>query len=203
MTSAQVAETYGWNIGDTIDILLTNGVTMPMRIIGFNHDELSDGSGKAGITLDMTRVLGSNYVFSTQTGRYGGWYASAIRAEMPTIKELFPIEWQDNMKTVKKYSARQIGNSNIDTTDDDLFLLSVIEVGGTGETSKANNGAQEGTQYEYYKNNSWIKQFSSWSLRSCGADSSRNCCVVSIQGRITTIQASNSKPQNAGFAFCV
>jgi hypothetical protein len=32
-----------------------------MRIIGFNHDDLSDGSGKAGITLGMTHCLNTKY----------------------------------------------------------------------------------------------------------------------------------------------
>ena len=66
MTSEQVASIYGWNIGDTIDITLTTGEVTNWRIIGFNHDTLSDGSGKAGITLQMTHALRTLYKLTTQ-----------------------------------------------------------------------------------------------------------------------------------------
>lgn len=41
--------------GTTWSVKLTNDDTMTYRIIGINHDDLADGSGKAGLTFLTTR----------------------------------------------------------------------------------------------------------------------------------------------------
>ena len=40
--------------GTKFSVLLTNRITMEYRIIGINHDNLADGSGKAGLTFLTT-----------------------------------------------------------------------------------------------------------------------------------------------------
>ena len=39
-----------WNVGDTKDIVV-NGETLTVAIMGFNHDDKADGTGKVGITF--------------------------------------------------------------------------------------------------------------------------------------------------------
>ena len=55
-------------------IKLTNGQTMQYRIIGINHDDLADGSGKAGITfLATSRGIEPDITWSSNSG---GWEKS-------------------------------------------------------------------------------------------------------------------------------
>ena len=40
--------------GTIFSTKLTNGQTLAYRIVGINHDDLADGSGKAGLTFEAT-----------------------------------------------------------------------------------------------------------------------------------------------------
>lgn len=40
--------------GTMFSVKLTNGKTLEYRIVGINHDDLADGSGKAGLTFEAT-----------------------------------------------------------------------------------------------------------------------------------------------------
>lgn len=40
--------------GTKFSLKLTNGKTLQYRIIGINHDDLADGTGKAGLTFEAT-----------------------------------------------------------------------------------------------------------------------------------------------------
>ena len=55
---------------------LTDGQTLEYRIIGIDHDDLADGSGKAGLTFEVTNtVLGAQRMNATGTNA-GGWEKS-------------------------------------------------------------------------------------------------------------------------------
>ena len=56
-----------------------NGETLEYRIVGINHDDPSDGSGKAGLTFETTNdVMGEQRINSTNTN-VGGWEKSELR----------------------------------------------------------------------------------------------------------------------------
>lgn len=212
MTSTQVAEAYGWNIGDTIPIVLSTGENIEMRIIGFNHDDKSDGSGKAGITLEMVDCLATTYAMQVSNTNAGGYRGSIVRNQtLPTVKVLLPQEWQDVIKFVDKKSANGGGPnySAIATSSEDLFLLSGKEVFGTGNGCQ--NGDDEGEWYEYYEINAnstvdyLIKKrgetASAWWLRSSSAGSVNYFRAV----RTTGVQYNRNASSASGvsFAFCV
>ena len=71
-------------------VKLTNGQTLEYKIIGINHDDLADGSGKAGLTF-LTTSMGIE-------GRMNppDWGASEPDPEPPTEKPALP-----NRPTVK------------------------------------------------------------------------------------------------------
>lgn len=75
---------------------------------------------------------------------------------MSTYKSQLPAALRNVIKTVKKKSGTGGGSSSgTQQTNDDLFLLSEIEIFGTTTYSVAG----EGTQYEWYKaGNSRIKK---------------------------------------------
>lgn len=222
MTSAQVEEAYGWKIGDTKDITLTTGEVIQMRIIGFNHDTLSDGSGTAGITLEMVNCLANKYKMNDGSTNAGGYPASLIKTTtLPAIKATLPQEWQNVIKMVDKKSANG-GSTNYSetlTTSEDLFLLSEIEFVGTPTFSQ--NSASEGLQYEYWagyeftqgvKNLDRIKYRDGngdgvpetaqhWWLRSCDASNTTGFVVCFNEGYCHYFGASFS--MGVSFAFCV
>lgn len=58
--------------GTTWSVKLTNDDTMTYRIIGINHDDLADGSGKAGLTFLTTSTGIRSRMNATETN-VGGW----------------------------------------------------------------------------------------------------------------------------------
>jgi hypothetical protein len=154
-TSAQVAEIYGWNLGDTHDITLTNGEVIQVRIIGFNHDTLSsDHTSKAGITLDMVTCLNTDYAMNTSHTNAGGYFGSNfVLVNLPTIYDMLPEEWKAVIKPVDKKATNGGGRyySEIITQSCNIFLLSAVEI---GDGTKAEHGEEEGTCYEYWQGKS-------------------------------------------------
>jgi hypothetical protein len=216
MTSAQVEETYGWKIGDTKDITLSTGEVIQMRIIGFNHDDKSDGSGKAGFTLDMTHCLATKAVMNTSGDNAGGYPESDLRnTTFTTIRQTIPQDWLDVIKKVNKKSANGGGSnySKVVTSSEDLFLLSEIEVFGSKDF--AEQGAREGSQYEYFidtSNTDRIKKYdtngdgvvdtaTTWMLRSARENYTGYYCGVSSSGGRSSNIAKNRF--GVSFAFCI
>lgn len=206
MTSSQVAETYGWNIGDTKDITLSTGETIQMRIIGFNHDTLSDGSGTAGITLEMVNCLNSTYIMNAENTNAGGYPLCTMRnTTLPEIKLTLPQEWQDVVVPVGKQSANGGANSYTETltTSEELFLLSVVELSGSASIAQA--GLTEGTRYEYYQiNNSTSarKKNKGYWLRSATNNHDSNYLYCS-GGNFYGWSANGGGLFSIAFAFCV
>lgn len=217
LTSTQVATTYGWNIGDTKDITLTSGETIQVRIIGVNHDNLSDGSGKAGLTLQMVDCLATTYPMNNDRTNIGGYPASVMKTStLPTIKALLPKEWQDVIKLVDKKSANGSGSNYTETVtlSEDLFLLSEIELFGT--ISSSQDGLNEGSLYEYWngkENNDRVKKYDTngdgvpdtsthWWLRSTYDSTTFNFMMVHQGG---SQGSSGQAMASIGlcFAFCV
>lgn len=87
--------------GTTWSVKLTNGKTMTYRIIGINHDDLADGSGKAGLTF-WARSVDLESIFNSTDTNAGGWEASELRAKMNSgeIWNLMPSDFQSKVKSV-------------------------------------------------------------------------------------------------------
>ena len=205
MTSSQVTATYGWKLGDTISYDLTTGEKITMRIIGFNHDTLSDGSGKAGITLDMTHCLPTQYKMNNSATNAGGWTASNLYATVvPSFKSALPREWQKVIKMVDKKAWA--GSGNVATNSVDVFLLSFIEVGGNNSYAQYGNSlSQEGSLYEYYpfgyeNSGSRKKSNTIWRLRSTMYGDSFE--EVDANGSLKYSSRANIE-RGVSFAFCI
>lgn len=133
--------------GTKFSAKLTNGKTLEYRIVGINHDDLADGSGKAGLTFEATNsALGYQKMNTTNTNA-GGWEKSELRGRLNTgdLWSLLPSELQSKVKAVTKMTDNQGGGKagTPTATTDKVFLLSATEVWGDMQS--------DGTQYEYYK----------------------------------------------------
>ena len=143
--------------GTKFSMKLTNGKTLEYRIIGINHDDLADGTGKAGLTFLTTSTGISSRMNATATNA-GGWEASELRAKMNSgeIWNLMPSDFQSKVKSVRKLSNNVGGDANknaaVTATTDKLFLLSYSEIVPTSHwASDCPWTSSEGFQYEAFK----------------------------------------------------
>lgn len=152
-----------WNVGDRCNMTINNK-TYAIDIIGKNHDDYADGSGKAPLTFQMHTCYATEYKMNNSGSNTGGWADCLLRTTggFKIIKSKMPAEVVAALKAVTKKTTAGGASSAIDTTEDTLFLLSEIEVQGTRTFSYPG----EGTQYAYYKTAANRKKNRAWYLRS-------------------------------------
>ena len=190
-----------FKVGDSKTVNI-GGTNYEVQIIGFNHDDKVSG-GKAAYSFQLVDCLNQTQQMNTSNTNTGGWNGSAMRGRMSTYKSQLPATLRNVIKTVKKKSGTGGGSSSgTQQTNDDLFLLSEIEIFGTTTYSVAG----EGTQYEWYKaGNSRIKKVNGsayyWWERSPYSGNADIFCVVGSSGSATDNSANTSN--GVSFGFCV
>ena len=191
-----------FKVGDSKTVNI-GGTNYEVQIIGFNHDDKVSG-GKAAYSFQLVDCLNQTQQMNTGNTNTGGWNGSAMRGRMSTYKSQLPAALRNVIKTVKKKSGTGGGSSSgTQQTNDDLFLLSEIEIFGTTTYSVAG----EGTQYEWYKaGNSRIKKVNGsanvwWERSPYSGDTSYFCAVNSSGSAAYDYAAGNSR--GVSFGFCV
>ena len=180
-----------------------------MQIVGFNHDDLSDGSGKAGITFGMKNLYYSQYSMNSSDTNVGGWDECLMRTDtMQTLFNNLPDELQSVIKLVNKKATAGNKSTGIVTSQDKLWLYSEVELDGTTSSGYRD----EGTQYEYWQshntNSDRIKKLNNgtgsaniyW-LRSPYTSNSTYFRYISSDGNVNYYYASNSR--GLCFCFCI
>ena len=187
-----------WKVGDQ-KAMTIGGTDYLIDIIGINHDDYSDGSGKATFTFQLHDCYGETKNMNSSNTNAGGWTSCAMRStHLPAILALMPTEVQNGIREVNKLTSAGNKSSTINTTADKLFLLSEVEIFGSTPISAAG----EGTQYDYYKaGNSKVKKWNGsaviWWERSPDASYSTAFCMVSSNGNAS----SNTDRNDSGVAF--
>lgn len=190
-----------WKVADHKPMTI-NGMDYQIDIIGKNHDDYSDGSGKAPLTFQLHDCYGELKVMNNSGTNRGGWAPCDMRSTyLPAILALMPTEVQNGIRKVNKLTSAGNQSATINTTADKLFLLSEIEIFGSVINSKSG----EGTQYDYYKeNNSRVKNYNgnakNWWGRSPYGYNSMYFCEVTLYGDAGFSSASISS--GVPFAFC-
>lgn len=161
-----------FHVGQEKKITLSTGESVTAVILGFNHDDLAAG-GKAGITFGLKNCLKTGYNMNSSDTNSGGWTSSAMRTRMSTFKGYLPSELQSAIRTVTKKTSAGAQSTTINSTSDDLFLFSHVEVFGTNFRTQADSVtaysvAGEGKQYEFYKGKTWISSFKKTTVDSFG-----------------------------------
>ena len=194
----EVPET--WKVADQKPMTI-NGVDYQIDIIGKNHDDYSDGSGKAPLTFQLHDCYGELKGMSNSDTNRGGWVPCDMRStHLPAILSRMPVEVQNGIRAVNKLTSMGNQSTTINTTADKLFLLSEIEIFGSVTYSKIG----EGTQYDYYKaGNSHVKSYNGyaylWWERSPYGSNSTNFCIVNSDSPSYNIAHS---ARGVAFAFC-
>ena len=160
-----------WTIGSSRKVTLKeisviDGLGQPEQeielvIIGFNHDDLADGNGKAAVTVQVKNTLGTagyindDYISPSYSlwkdSKRRTWFNSNFKSALPTwLQNLIkPIAKVTNRHAYIGYESYR-GQTN---TTDDVFLLSEFETFGSAPYSGTDYGdvGSDGTQYEYMK----------------------------------------------------
>lgn len=187
-----------WKAADQKPMTI-NGVDYQIDIIGKNHDDYSDGSGKAPLTFQLHACYGKQKMNNSNTNN-GGWTSCAMRqTHLPAILSQMPTEVQNGIREVNKLTSAGNVNNTIKTTADKLFLPSEIEI--FGKIAYAKSG--EGTQYDYYKaGNSTVKYLASntieWWERSPSAKNTTYFCSVRSYANSSVANTL----RGVSFAFC-
>lgn len=189
-----------WAVGDRKTMTI-NGTDYLIDIIGKDHDDYSDGTGKAPLTFQMHDCYETVYAIGGTTNR-GGWTSCIMRTtRLPAILSLMPSTVQAGIREANKRTSAGGGSSTINTTADKLFLLSEIEIFGT----TTNSFAGEGSQYDYYKDGgSKIKTRNGsaefwWERSPYKGDNSR-FCFVNSSGNAASYYGTDT--DGVAFAFC-
>ena len=127
-------------------VKLTNGRAMTYRIVGINHDDLADGSGKAGLTFMASAAsFGEIENFggkkNDRRDHIGDWEKSELRQRLNSgdLWNLFPLDLKGDIKAVTKATGQE--DAEVSTVDK-VFLISGIEM--------YNMWGGGGYQYEYW-----------------------------------------------------
>ena len=196
----QVPDT--WLVGDqkAMDI---GGVSYLIDIIGKDHDDYSDGSGKAPLTFQFHALYATKFSMNDTAVNSKGWMSSGVRqTHLPSILALMPTSVQNGLKAVNKHTSKGMNSSTIIKTEDKLFILSEIEVYNTTDKSFAG----EGNQYAYYaagnqKQKRGGKYYENGWLRSPYKGDNGSYCYVHSSGILYTMDANNTNAYVAP-AFC-
>ena len=177
-----------------------------IEIIGINHDDLADGSGKAGITIGFKEAFSVFHFFSS-TGLYlnEGWANTVIRTNLnSTGLSNLPSDMVQHIKEVTKMSNAGQGSSALVSSTDKLFFPSSTEY--TGSTG----WGKQGVQYEYFKTQANRKKYrrnSSSTTTAFGNHGTRT--AGNNRGFVQYVDASGSLVTNAAeneyacICFCI
>lgn len=190
-----------WKVADQKPMTIA-GSDYLIDIIGKNHDDYADGSGKAPMTFQLHDCYKIAKAMHSTAANTMGWTQCSMRVEhLPIILKQMPADVQSGIREVNKISSSGGKKPSLETTKDNLFLLSEVEVFG----SSSNSLSGEGTQYDYYKaGNSTVKNFNGnaydWWERSPTANSTRYYCNVKRTG--SSVNSSANVNRGVAFGFC-
>lgn len=193
-------------LGDTKTATLTDGTTIHVRIIGFNHDDAESG-GKLPITFEMVETLNEDCQMNDTMTNKGGWEKSGLRSKLNNhvFSHLLPDDLKAVIKPCVKHTrADGTKDASLNETVDKLFILSEQELYGRTFYS----GGKEGRWYDWYKQEyiSYVKCKQNgerdwrW-LRSPGSGDTNDFCSVYSNGNAASGDASGSF--GVSFGFCV
>lgn len=203
---AGLAKEY-WAIGDK-KYLIDGNTTLEVRIIGFDHDYVSDisayGREKAGITFHLGRVNGDLlYPMHTDKTASISWDNCAMRTvSLPIIMDtIVPADLKKVIVPVGKEFYDKSTNT-IKSVSDKIFMLSANEV-FNGFSSGVQSG---GKGYEFFLlgNTKHVYIGSAtckWWTRSPNATNLGN--FIGINNNSASVMDSDLTGVYAAFGFCL
>lgn len=203
-TSGNIPST--WVVGSEKDITLSTGEVLTLVIVGINHDDLADGSGKAGLTIGLKNLMAEKRAMNRSTNKVS-FVGSAMYSWLTgTLIPQLPEDLQAVIKTVNKKTSAGNKSTSIQTDAMQIFMFAEIEVFGL--VSKSVDG--EGSQYDYFTTEAnRVKYLSNgsgsannWWERSPNKSETDGYCLVSSSGGISAVN-NGGNLYGVCFGFCV
>lgn len=202
-----------WSVGDTKTITFPSAVlgstTITVKIMGFDYDDLADGSGKAPISFGMVDCFATTRSMNGSDTNAEGWDGCGLRDTLvdTVLPALQAVIGSSVIKPVSKRTSAGSHSSTINTTTDSVWLFSEYEVFGTVTYSVAGEKpTDKSICYPAFTNSaSRIKNVGSsasyWWERSPYASGSTSFCRVAPGGSANSTDASYTYGVAVG--FCV
>lgn len=163
LTNGSVNDSNQWCIGDVVwfevgdekPITLSNGETLTMQIIDFNHD-VDSSNNTLPCTLATKELMATSRSMNSSNTNAGGWCNSKMYTYLQgEVYEMLPADLQAVITPAVKKSTEGSQSTNILSSTDNLFLLSYSEV-GFGTSSPYGD---EGTPYPYFASTTQRKKY--------------------------------------------
>lgn len=184
---------------------MKDGYNAEYRIIGFDHDDLADGSGKAPFSWEMVRIYKERRPWNTECTNKGGWDTCELRKWLNSeFLERCSDDLRSVIRPVIKLTSAGGCSDEIIKSVDRIFILSEKEVYGRVMYSAPG----EGSWYEYYRLED-IPYYAldedgdacASGLRSPYGNYSTTFCIVNTNGGIASGTARYSGGLRPGFGF--
>lgn len=170
-------------LAKTRRIYLEGQGNFKVRVIGENHDTCENGKS-ATLTFEFTKII-SDVPFSPPDKISNNWENSELRKYLnDKLYQSFPQDLKSSIKAVKKDTCKGNSSSDVQTTVDKVFPLSVSEINAMGKTN-----LKEGEAYKIYKDHPYtpgsdddprVKDDKSYWLRSPMPQNSINAYVIRV-----------------------
>lgn len=195
-----------------IPIELADGTSTvaDVEIIGHNHDNLADGSGKASLTFFCIDLPNIERAMNEPGTDEGGWENSAMRTFVNgELFNVLPDELRTIIKPVSKISDGGPTNETLVTTTDSCWLASYDEVGfaagrynlaGQGELYSSIFSSNKNTRKKYIIDDT---ETGGWWLRSTYYTSSTSSMFWRVQKSGASYGDIQTGAFFVAFGFCI
>lgn len=191
-------------------VKLKTGVEAKAYIAAFNHDERSDGKGKAGITFVVGDTPLLTACMNQDGSNSGGWKDSDLRKALnKEVLASMPKDLKNNIVKVKKLTNNAgvtTDVSSVTETDDSVWVPSSVELFGK-ESVDTKLGRQsdqlavyeaEGEQYAFV----YASSDDAWT-RSCDAMKSGGFWTYLKDSLVASSPISSSEIRGVYPGFCL
>ena len=174
IASQGIAQSY-WEIGDETAEFTIGSEIHTAVILDFNHDDLSDGSGKAAITFSLKGLMAEKKQMNSSNITSGNkWsYPNISNVLRPYIENTIYNALQNDLKSYLQNITRNYGYGDsiydssyygTSTTTAYLFPFTAVEVGfsrpDSGSSGDHSSSINDGSKYPYFSSNAnRIKNF--------------------------------------------
>lgn len=212
-----------WNVGDYIDITLTNGNTARVMLVhktsATSNYKYNDDNTTCPFILSVMNFVGDNHAMNSNGSNAGGWNGSEMRTYVNSsaFLDLFPSDWKSCLAMLKVKAmngGNQSGTTLVESADK-MFLFAEKEYYGAVSKSSATEGNAL-NQLDYYANlgvnlsnysalrkgaTPTTTSYSYYWERSTGASGADGFCSVSSYGRADSSSADSADGVVVGFSL--
>ncbi len=128
-----------------VPVALSGGtVTADVEIVGYNHDDLADSSGKAPLTFFCVDLPNIKHCIDNTSAYNQGWPNCDLRTfTNQTVYSALPTQLKSIIKQVNKKCDDGAATQNLVTTADKVWIASVDEIGASALTNTYVSGQGE------------------------------------------------------------